>query len=75
MVHRNAGVDPRFRVVEAPLDPRFALVWDEFTRKLGDRPGNGAPLRARAASFFLPCERGLNNHTDVITRPHLSLAL
>ena len=44
------------------------------TRKLGVRPGNGAPLRARVASFFLPCERGLNSHTDVITRPHLSLA-
>ena len=46
-------------------------------RKLGSRPGNGnpAPLRARAASFFLPCERGLNSHTDVTTRPHLSLAL
>ena len=35
---------------------------------------NGAPLRAREASFFLPCERGLNSHTDVATRPHLSLA-
>ena len=45
------------------------------TRKLGDRPGNGAPLRARVASFFLPCERGLNSHTDVVTRPRLSLAL
>ena len=44
------------------------------TRKLGSRPGNGAPLRARAPSFFLPCERGLNSHTDVTTRPHLSLA-
>ena len=43
-------------------------------RKLGGRPGNGAPLRARAASFFLPRERGLNSHTDVATRPHLSLA-
>ena len=38
------------------------------------RPGNGAPLRARVPSFFLPCERGLNSHTDVVTRPHLSLA-
>ena len=38
-------------------------------------PGNGAPLRARATSLFLPCERGLNSHTDVATRPHLSLAL
>ena len=36
---------------------------------------NGAPLRARATSIFLPCERGLNSHTGVITRPHLSLAL
>ena len=44
-------------------------------RKLGCRPGNGAPLRARAASFFLPCERGLNSHTVVVTRPRLSLAL
>ena len=43
-------------------------------RKLGSRPGNGAPLRARAPSIFLPCERGLNSHTDAITRPHLSLA-
>ena len=34
------------------------------TRKLGVRPGNGAPLRARVVSFFLPCERGLNSHTD-----------
>ena len=45
------------------------------TRKLGCRPGNGAPLRARVPSFFLPCERGLNSHTVVITRPRLSLAL
>ena len=36
---------------------------------------DGAPLRARVATFFLPCERGLNSHTDVATRPHLSLAL
>ena len=43
--------------------------------QLGSRPGNGAPLRARAASLFLPCERGLNSHTDVVTRPRLSLAL
>ena len=41
-------------------------------RKLGRRPGNGAPLRARVASLFLPCERGLNSHTDVITRPRLA---
>ena len=27
MVNRNVGVDPRFRVVDAPLDFRFALVW------------------------------------------------
>ena len=27
------------------------------------------------ASFFLPCERGLNSHTDVDTSPHLGLAL
>ena len=27
MVHRNTGVGSRFRVVEAPLDLRFALVW------------------------------------------------
>ena len=26
---KKAGVDPRFRVVDAPLDLRFALVWDE----------------------------------------------
>ena len=38
-------------------------------RKLGVRPGNGAPLRARVASFFLPCERGLNSHTNFTTRP------
>ena len=44
------------------------------TRKLGVRPGNGAPLRAGVASFFLLCERGLNSHTVVATRPHLSLA-
>ena len=44
-------------------------------RKLGVRPGNGAPLRARAASLFLPCERGSNSHTDVATRPRLGLAL
>ena len=31
-------------------------------------------MRAPVVSFFLPCERGLNSHTDVITRPHLSLA-
>ena len=45
--------------------------------KTGNRPGpgNGAPLRARPASFFLPCERGSNSHTDVITRPRLCLAL
>ena len=35
----------------------------------------GPVARAGGASFFLPCERGLNSHTDVITRPHLSLAL
>ena len=44
-------------------------------RKLGSRPGNGAPLRVRTTFFFLPCERGLNSHTVVITRPRLSLAL
>jgi hypothetical protein len=32
-------------------------------------------LRARVASLSLPCERGLNSHTVVITRPRLSLAL
>jgi hypothetical protein len=31
VVHRNAGVEPRFRVVDAPLDLRFALVWGKFT--------------------------------------------
>ena len=44
-------------------------------QKLDSRPGNGAPLCARATSFSLPCERGLNSHTDVVTRPRLSLAL
>ena len=44
-------------------------------RKLGSRPGDGAPLRARAPSFSLPCERGSNSHTDVVTRPRLSLTL
>ena len=44
-------------------------------RKLGERPGNGAPLRARVVVLFLPCERGLNGHTVVITRPRPSLAL
>ena len=39
------------------------------------RTTNGAPLRARVAFLFLPCERGLNSHTDVATRPRLSLAL
>ena len=53
----------------------FFDIWALSTRKLGGRPGNGAPLRARVASLFLPCERGLNSHTDVDTRPHLSLAL
>jgi len=44
-------------------------------RELGRRPGNGAPLRARVSAFHLPCERGLNSHTVVDTRPRLSLAL
>ena len=35
----------------------------------------GAPLRTRVPSFFLPCERGSNSQTGVITRPRLSLAL
>ena len=34
VVHQNAGVDPRFRVVDAPLDLRFALVWGEFQHKV-----------------------------------------
>ena len=46
MVHRNAGVDPRFRVVEAPLDLSFALVWDEFTKILT----KGASFRSQASS-------------------------
>ena len=37
--------------------------------------GPRCPLRARVASLSLPCERGLNSHTVVITRPRLSLAL
>ena len=44
-------------------------------RELGVCPGNGAPLRARVAAFLLPCERGLNSHTVVDTRPRPSLAL
>ena len=45
------------------------------TRKLGCRPGNGAPLRTWVAFLVLPCERGSNSHTDVARRPRLSLAL
>ena len=40
-----------------------------------DHPGNGAPLRAWVAFLLLPCERGSNSHTVVVTRPRLSLAL
>ena len=32
-------------------------------------------LRHVVVRFSLPCERGLNSHTDAATRPHLSLAL
>ena len=46
--------------------PKTPIDW--FARQRG-------PLRARVASFSLPCERGLNSHTVVITRPRLSLAL
>ena len=42
MVHRNAGVQTRFRVVHTPLDLRFALVWGEFTKILTQ----GASFRA-----------------------------
>ena len=34
VVHRNACVGSRFRVVEAPLDLRFALVWGDFRHKV-----------------------------------------
>ena len=33
-MHQNAGVDSNFRVVDAPLDLRFALVWDEFQHRV-----------------------------------------
>ena len=32
MVHRSAGLDPRFRVAEAPLDLRFAPVCQHKVR-------------------------------------------
>ena len=32
-MHRNAGVDARFLVVDTPLDLWFALVWGEFQDK------------------------------------------
>ena len=40
VVHRNAGVDPRFRVVDAPLDLGFALV-----SGVGRVPTQGVPFR------------------------------
>ena len=63
MVHRNAGVDPRFRVVDAPLDLGFALVWGEFQHKVRhSEPGfviiqrwftvQRAPRDCWAASLF-----------------------
>ena len=42
-MHRNAGVESRFRVVEAPLDLWFVLVWNEFIPDLTQ----GASFRAR----------------------------
>ena len=34
-IETRVGVDSRFRVVDAPLDLRFALVvWDEFQHKV-----------------------------------------
>ena len=63
MVHRNAGVDPRFRVVEAPLDLSFALVWDEFSAVFKTRcvipsqalsSAKGGFLAETSASFWRP---------------------
>ena len=77
--HEHATVRDLVRVRAHPPHPTNGHKAEDAdrwgTRKLGRRPGNGAPLRARAPSFSLPCERGLNSHTDVATRPHLSLAL
>ena len=57
MVHRNAGVDPRFRVVDAPLDLRFALVWDEFTKILRQGASFRARLRHQPRWFTVQCGR------------------
>ena len=76
--HPPAQLGPSDTNYDPTPDPEAtAEAWSDWANyiQLGRRPGNGAPLRARAPSFFLPCERGLNSHTDVATRPHLSLAL
>ena len=78
--HLNAHERGARRVSAAPPSRRkfretVSTVFDLRKMTVVNVLIKSEPLRARVASFFLSCELGLNSHTIVTTRPHLSLAL
>ena len=74
-VHRRFEglVNANLEVPGRPNTKLEACVSSPFS--LGRPPRQRVPVARGWPSFPLPCERGLNSHTDVITRPRLSLAL